>query len=259
MFLNEPTTTAYDLHFRIAGVPVCVHPFFWLAGLVMSASGGRDVTGVLIWIGVLFVSILIHELGHAFAMLRFGEVPRVVLYMMGGLAISDGGGYQRGGRSKARKPFEQIVISAAGPAAGFLFAALIVAAVNVSGGKVGFHRIDIRESMQFWSVDGIRNRNMLVLIHDLLFVNIGWGLVNLLPVYPLDGGQIARQLFTVQDPWDGVRKSLWLSTVVAGAFAAIGVMYWQSIFVGILFGSLAADNYMSIQQIGGGGRGGRPW
>ena len=258
MFLTEPPTTAYDLHFPIAGVPVRVHPMFWLAGLVMAASGGRDVTGVLIWIGVLFVSILIHELGHAFAMRKFRESPRVVLYMMGGLAISDGGGNPLSGRSKSRNSFEQIIISAAGPTAGFLFAALIVVAVNVGGGTVKFHRPDIHEPI-FWSVGKLSNPHLFYAVHDLLFVNIVWGLVNLLPVMPLDGGQIARQLITMRDPWDGVRKSLWLSTIVAGAFAAMGVMYWGSPMVGIMFGMLAASNYMSLQQIGGGGRGGRPW
>ena len=60
MFLSEPSTTPYDLQFRIVGVPVRVHPLFWLGGLVMGAS--NDLVGVLLWIAVIFVSILIHEL-----------------------------------------------------------------------------------------------------------------------------------------------------------------------------------------------------
>ena len=50
-----------------------------------------------------------------------------------------------------------------------------------------------------------------MLIFDLLFINIFWGLVNLLPVYPLDGGQIAREVLGLVNPADGLRQSLWLS------------------------------------------------
>ena len=49
----------------------------------------------------------------------------------------------------------------------------------------------------------------------MLYVNIFWGLVNLLPVYPLDGGQIARELLELASPADGVRQSLWLSVIAA--------------------------------------------
>ena len=41
----------------------------------------------------------------------------------------------------------------------------------------------------------LQNATLNTAIWDMLWVNIYWGLVNLLPVYPLDGGQIARELF----------------------------------------------------------------
>ena len=62
VFLAEPNQTPYDLHFSVLGFPVRVHPLFWLMGLIM---GFGDVMSVFISIVVAFVSILIHELGHA--------------------------------------------------------------------------------------------------------------------------------------------------------------------------------------------------
>ena len=59
-----------------------------------------------------------------------------------------------------------------------------------------------------------------LVVDTLLWVNIFWGLINLMPVFPLDGGQVARYAWLKRDPWGGVRKSLWLS-VIAGVLVAV--------------------------------------
>jgi len=88
-------------------------------------------------------------------------------------------------------------------------------------------------------------------VYSLLSVNIFWGLMNLVPVYPLDGGQIAREVLVARDPWEGVVKSLWLSVIVgaAVAFVSFGVLHDR--FLGILFGLLAFSNFMAIQNLRG--------
>jgi Zn-dependent protease len=99
-----------------------------------------------------------------------------------------------------------------------------------------------------------------------LSINILWGLVNLLPVYPLDGGQIARTVMIDQDPGGGAIKSLWLSVFVGGGMAIYGGVMLRSFFIAIMFGMLAFQSYMAIQQMRGGGfgrggygGGGKPW
>ena len=62
------------------------------------------------------------------------------------------------------------------------------------------------------------------MIADLLHVNILWGLVNLLPIYPLDGGQIARELFTLGNPRAGIIQSLQLSAGAAVLVAAYALL-----------------------------------
>ena len=260
MFFAEPPRTNYDLHFQIAGIPVRVHPFFWLATLILGARG-FDIPGVntgvllLSWAGVVFVSILVHELGHAFTMRYFGQSPHVVLYMLGGLAIADSWGFAQ---SKARTSGSQILISAAGPGAGFILAGFVITMIYALGGT--FH-IDVRE-LPGWYVqwDKPPEIYLQVLIYNLLWVNIFWGLLNLLPVYPLDGGQIARELFVSGDPWNGVIRSLWLSVITGAALAVAGWIVFHSLLMMLLFGSLAYSSYMALQQMrGGGGFGGRPW
>ena len=80
----------------------------------------------------------------------------------------------------------------------------------------------------------------------LLWVNVFWGLVNLVPVFPLDGGQVARNLLVKFDPWDGVRKSLWVSVIAGGLVALVSLLLLHSIFMAILFGLLAYQSYRSL-------------
>src|SRR2546422_735068 len=85
---EPPAHTRYDLHFSLAGIPVCVHPLFWLMTALFGASAG-DLIQLLVWIAVVFVSILIHEMGHALMMRWYGQPSRVVLYLAGGLTIPE--------------------------------------------------------------------------------------------------------------------------------------------------------------------------
>ena len=59
-----------------------------------------------------------------------------------------------------------------------------------------------------------------MLTFDLLQVNIYWGILNLMPIYPLDGGQVARELFIANDH-DGARKALQLSLATAVVLAVL--------------------------------------
>jgi stage IV sporulation protein FB len=72
MLIGEPPPTQADLHFRLFGIPVRVHPFFWVATLFLGMAGKTaDPVNTLIWVAVVFVSILVHEFGHATIQLSF--------------------------------------------------------------------------------------------------------------------------------------------------------------------------------------------
>ncbi len=242
---REPTSTQYDLTFSIAGFPVRVHPLFWLIALLFGSSSG-DLVFLVIWVVVVFISILIHELGHAFAMRAFGQGARIVLYGAGGLAIPErarwGVGYANVTPSRAQKIF----ISFAGPLAGFILAGLVIGSIISLGGIVNF-----RFLLGFipFPVTSIPNPHPIVMdfIRALLSVNIFWGLVNLVPVFPLDGGQIAREVATGVDPINGLRVSLWISVVAAVAAGIVGFFQFGSIFMALLFGYLAYQSYQMVQ------------
>ncbi len=246
-FFLVPPPTRYDLNFRIARIPVRVHPLFWLLTIFLGLSSG-SIVQMLIWVVVVFISILIHELGHSLAMRLFGQDSSILLYMMGGLAIPQSSRW--GGRG-IDDSSQQIVISLAGPFAGFLLALLVIATVMLLGGTVSINWL-----LGFIPVPSafLLSGGFIVnlIISTLLWVNVFWGLINLVPVYPLDGGQVARQLFIKMDPWDGVRKSLWLSTIAGAIVALVGLVLWRSMWIGFLFGILAFQSYQMMQGRSGG-------
>lgn len=263
MLLGEPPPTPYDLRFSIGSIPVRVHPAFLILPVIWGSGTGSGV-GILIFIAVFFVSILVHELGHALVMRLFREDPRIVLYWNGGLAISDGGGgspWNISYRNKSRSQFEQILISLAGPAAGFLLAFVALAVLKALGVGIAtsFFWLPLFEFE--WTGSDLENNVYLRLALAALFtINFYLNLLNLVPVYPLDGGQIARSLFLQADPWQGLKFSLILSLVVGG-IAALLFAQNRQMFGAILFGSLAIQSFQELQMIGTGGFGGgrRPW
>ena len=83
--LGEPARTPYDLQFSIFNFPVRISALFWLVGLITGQGSAQEgVRFLLVWIAALFVSILIHELGHTFAFRYFGISSHIVLYHFGG-------------------------------------------------------------------------------------------------------------------------------------------------------------------------------
>lgn len=254
MLFAEPPRTAYDLNFALFGIPIRVHPLFWLAGLLLGPKDG-GAQQILFWIVAFFLGILCHELGHALVMRKQGYFSWITLYGFGGLASCDR--LQRSG-SKYSDSWRQIAISAAGPLAGFLLAVVAVIAVRMLGYSVFWiigapfgimaHVVDISSNFA-------QQPQWLGFVNNFLFVTIVYGILNLLPVYPLDGGQIARELLTMVVGADGVRLSLFLSMVVAGCLAMYGAVRLQDIFMTIFFGYLAYSSFATLQLYSNN----RPW
>src|SRR5215468_6819041 len=85
VLVDCPRSSAGELRFTVFGVPVGVKIWFWISTLLL--CGAQDTAGVLIWVAVVLASVLIHELGHVFALRIFGERADVALYGWGGITI----------------------------------------------------------------------------------------------------------------------------------------------------------------------------
>lgn len=256
MFLVEPPPTQYDLNFSVAGVPVRVHPLFWLVTLLLGASANSDPVSVFLWMIAVFVSILVHEFGHVLAFAYYGTRSHVVLHSMGGLAIPDASAAAWSGYGQKRRDWiSDIVISFAGPAAGFALAATLFVALAVAGHSPRIILNHFAFIPVAWKP--LPSLHAQILLAYAMFINIFWGLVNLLPIYPLDGGQIARAAITRFNPEAGLRQSLILSIVAAVGMAIIMFVRVHDQFLALFFAFMAYNSFMLFQQISGGGYGGR--
>jgi stage IV sporulation protein FB len=247
LLFQTPPPTRYDLRFNLAGFPVRVHPLFWLIAILLG-SASADLVQILIWVLVVFVSILVHELGHALAFRRYGLSSQIILHFAGGLTVPESTLWGSRWANVALGPNEQIFISIAGPGAGFLFAALIIVGVLVVGGSIITTRLFGIIPLPGFAMLPFGGRILGAFVTALLWVNIFWGVINLMPVYPLDGGNVARYILLQVDPVDGVRKSLWISVITGGLIAVLGFFLLRSVYMALLFGFLAFQSYQLLQR-----------
>ena len=71
-------------------IPVAIHPLFWLLATVIGWIYSQSLPGVLIWIGIIFFSVLIHEFGHALTAVAFRQRAQIQLVALGGLTSFEG-------------------------------------------------------------------------------------------------------------------------------------------------------------------------
>jgi len=242
------STTPYDLRFSFLHVPVRIHPFFWL---VTAAMGWRDnnLPFVLMWVVCVLLSILVHEYGHALMARRFHGSPSIVLWGLGGLCFSQG----------ERTPGQRLAVLFGGPGAGFILLAIVLAATSLTLGISGREHLEVILAQIGLSRDPdslvgamskVGSYPMWVIYSNLVWINLWWGLVNLLPIYPLDGGQATQVLLSQVDRRQGVRRGHIVSLVTAGI---LGVLAFcknpNDYYLPIFFGILALINFQVLQSL----------
>lgn len=205
------------MSFRLFGFPITIQGSFLLIVAVLGyTSFPGETDRVVAFVVIALVAIVVHELGHAFAARSQGTLstPTISLEGMAGLTRY---------RLKSQPTRAQsIMISFAGPLAGILLGALVLALAR----------------------SGIVDRTPLIddLILIGLFTTFGWSAFNLLPIVPLDGGHIMTDLIPGSAPVRQ-RRAAMVSIVVA---AAAGLWLWfalGSLFAPIILGLMAMQNF----------------
>jgi Zn-dependent protease len=191
------------LRFRLFGFPVDVQPGFWVLALIVAAGAQKSALEVAVLIGVIVVSVLAHELGHATAARVYGESPRITLHMMGGLTSFSPA------RPHGRK--QSILITLAGPFAGFALSALAFGILlSLPAGR--------RESALGTTLEW------------LWVINAFWSVVNLLPVLPFDGGQVLAAALGPSRRRLAASLSLVFGVVTAVVFWKAGMVLGAAFF-----------------------------
>lgn len=175
--------------------------FFILIGLfvILNYDESRGIEYALIWIPILFISVLFHEFAHAAAIGLFGfGASQIVLGGMGGHTANE--------NMRKARPWQDVVISLAGPASNFILAAICW-------------------YLAYATPVGRSDKMLAVLLPTMMAASIWWGLLNLIPVPPLDGGHATRSFFKMflTDRTSFI-ISTWIAIVVGGAVVVWGLI-----------------------------------
>jgi stage IV sporulation protein FB len=196
--------------FNLGKIPVTIHFWFLLVGVFLMGNVSNPAS-VILWLAIFFVSVLAHELGHALAGIAFGLEPRIDLHGMGGTTSW---------RHKNVSAAKKIIISIAGPAVGIFFGGLLY---FFHSSVLGENPSPMAEQAVSW----------------IIFVNLIWGALNLLPMLPLDGGNVmAHSLGAAMGGEKGMRVAHYISAAVAigaGLLALVLRLGWWSLAMAALF------------------------
>ena len=211
--------------FRIAGIDVYLHWWWFLVALY--EIQGRSQYSSVVWNVVeylaLFAIVLMHEFGHALACRQVGgQANRIMLWPLGGVAYVN----------PPDRAGAQLWSIAAGPLVNVALLPILI------GGLIAARRAGLPYA----------SHDAYMLLRSVTYINIGLLAFNILPVYPLDGGQISRELFSRFRPRDGVEISLKLSLLVGGAAAALFFMTERR-YAGLLFAMLAFESLQYLQAM----------
>lgn len=207
------------MRFSIFRIPVRVEPVFFLIAALLAASRLAEPWFLASWVAVVFGSVLLHEIGHAIAFRHYGREPDIRLHSMGGHTSAVAG----------LNPKQDVVVSVAGPLFGLAAGGLVYAA--------GFFFPGLYATPFFG-----------VVLRDLLWVNVGWSLINLLPILPLDGGHVLIAGLRRADPMNAQRRAYQVSMIVAGV-AAVAALVSGMLFAALLGALFAANNYRAYQAL----------
>jgi Zn-dependent protease len=191
----------------------------------MAALGfNEDVKSTLIFVACAFASILFHEFGHGMMSRVFGQRPSIVLYGMGGLCYY--------GSIDRESPGPRFLVLVCGPLAGFLLAGLAFGGLMIAG---------IAETQL--------NPIIYEALKVLIVINLVWSTINLLPIWPLDGGQMSEVVLTKLSAGSGKRWAHVVSLLLSGVLAILAYEKTGSIFMTIWFGYFAFMNYQVLQML----------
>jgi membrane-associated protease RseP (regulator of RpoE activity) len=237
--------TPYDLRFRVLGIPVRVHPFFWLVAAMLGWRP-HNIPMVVLWVGCVFVSILVHEYGHGLMAKAYDCSPSIVLQGLFGLCYSN---------SERLTPRQRLAVIFGGPGAGFVLCVLVMLVASaIFGITASEHTGMIADLLGLGSRPAsidfkLRAELNFEIYKNLVWINLVWGLINLLPIWPLDGGQACQILLSLYDRARGVRWGHIVSLLVAGSLAVLAFTWTSDIFLTIFFALFAVINFQILQSL----------
>lgn len=206
------------VRFTLFGIPVEIQPWFWLTLALIGGIGGADtpagLLALLLFVLAGFISVLVHEFGHALTGKHFGAKTAITLHAFGGYATFPVGKFTRG---------QDFLVTAAGPAIqivlGGVFLLLLLFGPAVSPMATTF-------------------------VTYMAWISIFWAVLNLIPVIPLDGGRLMSSILGPRQ----IELALKISMATGVIGAVLLYKFTGSILFPIFLGMMAFQNWQEIQH-----------
>lgn len=199
-------------------IPVTVAPSFWVLSVLIAWLASQTLMQFASWIVVVFVSVFVHEMGHALTARMWGQNVQVVLGPLGGTTIY-------GAKKVPLSRLKEFCVVFAGPFFGFLLACVAF---------LLFCYVKI-------------NPNLSYFFFYLTYANVIWSLFNLLPVHPFDGGRMMTLFFDGAFGANGKRFSYLASGLFAVGLTALFMVY-GFLFAGALMLLCAFESFRAFRQ-----------
>lgn len=223
----------------IAGIDIFIHwSFLILLAFIavsnwMRSGSLTQVLWSLAFIAVLFICVVLHELGHSLAARRYGiNTSSITLLPIGGVASLE---------KIPEEPRQEMVVAFAGPLVNVVIAAILFAILSMGGQLVDLNADDLAQ---------ISGSNFLVL---LLMVNIMLVVFNLLPAFPMDGGRVFRAgLSFFMDRVKATQIAATAGKIVAVGFIILGLFqnpFLILIGVFVIFGAHTEYQYTRSKSL----------
>ena len=221
---TDRLTRLTQVNFRVLGIPVVLGPSILVGLLVLGVLSRLKDVYLAEWVVLGFVALLLHELGHALAFRRYGVASTITFWLLGGFTVPTD-------QDAAERLTERQLLMAtvAGPLVG-----LVIGGVTIALGFVLRLRDtpeQIQEPVFLW-----------------LFVNLAWGLFNLLPIAGLDGGGAIEHLAGAAFGRPGRAIGLAVCILASGliALAAAEAGLYSITFIAVVFGLLNPGPYRGL-------------
>jgi len=216
---------------RLFGIPVYLHAtFFLLVAFILIAQWRNGATpsaaiGSVLFVLAIFVTIVLHELGHALAARRFGIRTRdITLLPIGGIARLE---------RMPDVPRHELWVALAGPAVNVAIAAIVFAIATLTGLHPALGLPGVTEGT----------------VDRFIAVNVWLALFNLIPAFPMDGGRALRALLA--ERMDYVRATRIAASLGQGMALLFGVVgFWVNpflVFIAILVWIGASEESSAVQ------------
>ena len=189
-----------------------------LIGGGLRATDSMDMILVLVFIFAGFLSILIHELGHALTIRKFGLPTSITLQAFAGFASYPAGRLNR---------TQSFLVTFAGPAVQLALGVLVLVVARV---------VNIPEGSLFGPFLGY-----------FVTVSIFWAIFNCFPIYPMDGGQM---LAAIVGPKQQKLVHL-VGVLCAAGLGAVGYFMFQSLLIPVFMALFAWQNWQAFQALSG--------